>query len=176
MPTMTNILDADFVKEYLDDYKTLKIRLKKTKKGTSLVARKAIKNGETIALYKFKVYDIETHHSFKHYSYAFTVYRRDGKTNHKLIGDITSKSLEQSKDGISYLAYFSNEPSTKQHPNATIDTNLEENYSDRKTVKAGDFLTYKLVATRNIKPNEEIMWCYGDAYHREYKISRDCDE
>lgn len=36
-------------------------------------------------------------------------------------------------------------------------------------------MIYKLIATRDIKPGEEICWCYGGAYLRDYESPCDRD-
>ena len=76
--------------------------------------------------------------------------------------------------GIAYWGYFSNEPSTVQESNTFLDTNLKENYLNRSRVKEGEYFLYKLIASRNIKKGEEITWCYGSLYSRNYDTS--CDE
>ena len=38
-------------------------------------------------------------------------------------------------------------------------------------LKEGDFITYKLIASHNIKAGEEIVWCYGESYARNYETS-----
>jgi hypothetical protein len=34
-------------------------------------------------------------------------------------------------------------------------------------------MVYKLIATKNIKDGEEITWCYGEEYNRNY--DSECD-
>jgi hypothetical protein len=89
-----------------------------------------------------------------------------------MIGDISPESLQLPDDnGIAYWGYFSNEPSKNQQSNTYIDVNLEENYSFRNTLKDGDFVLYKLIASKDIKKGEEITWCYGSLYYRQYVTS-----
>jgi hypothetical protein len=87
------------------------------------------------------------------------------------MGDIDKESAPLPKNNIPYWAYFSNEPSGKQKENAYIDISLKDNYKDRNRLKHGDFITYKLKASKNIKAGEEVVWCYGSAYARDYETS-----
>ena len=103
--------------------------------------------------------------------YCFTVYTRGNKVSSHLVGDIDKESVPLPKNNIPYWAYFSNEPSGEQKENSEIDIALKENYKGRKHIKAGDFITYKLKATRNIKKGDEIVWCYGEGYGRDYKTN-----
>ena len=104
----------------------------------------------------------------KNNMYTFGIYNKNGTENSKLIGDIYEGSLMDPKSGISYFAYFSNEPSEGQTSNSEIDINTAQNYKNRKTLKVGDTVVYKLRASRDIAPGEEVVWCYGDDYVRDY--------
>ena len=103
-----------------------------------------------------------------------SIYTKKDRFNPRLIGDVYEGSLQPPKNNITFWAYFSNEPSGKQEENAMLDINLKGNYKNRSRVKAGDTMIYRLIATRNIKPGEEICWCYGGAYGRDYDAN--CDE
>ena len=155
--------------------KKLSVTLKKNKyAGTGLFATKAIKRGKTIAYYKMKVHEDTTKKEYKSPTkcmYCFTVYTKSERVSDKLMGDLDKESAPLPKNNIPYWAYFSNEPSGKQKENAEIDIGSKDNYKNRSKLKDGDFMTYKLKATRNIKPGEEIVWCYGEAYGRDYKTS-----
>jgi len=105
-----------------------------------------------------------------------TVYTKKDRESNRLIGDIFSGSLEPPKRGIFFLAFFSNEPSGRSTENAYLDTNLKQNYKNRTRVKKGDTMIYKLRALKNIKKGEEIVWCYGAYYDRNYKPNCDDDE
>ena len=100
--------------------------------------------------------------------YHFTVYNKHGYEYQNLTGDLYSGSLPKPKNNIPYWGYFSNEPSCKQSYNADVDVS-----NDRLTVKEGDTLTYAIVANKNIKKGEEVLWCYGNGYRRTYPTS--CD-
>lgn len=155
--------------------KKLSVTLKKNKyAGTGLFATKPIRRGKTIAYYKMKVHEDSNKRSYKSPTkcmYCFTIYTKNDKISNTLMGDLDKDSAPQPKNNIPYWAYFSNEPSGKQKENAEIDIALKENYRNRKRLKPGDFITYKLKATRNIKAGEEVVWCYGEAYDRNYKTS-----
>ena len=46
------------------------------------------------------------------------------------------------------------------------------NYSDKTYSLAGETGIYKLVASKKIKPNDEILWYYGSGYERNYNVSK----
>ena len=50
--------------------------------------------------------------------------------------------------------------------------NLDDNYNKRKKVVVGDTLIYKLVASKHIKPGDEIVWYYGPDYTRDYVVNK----
>jgi len=135
-----------------------------------------IKKGKTIAYYKMKVHQDTDKHPYKSPTkcmYCFTVYTKGDRMSKSLMGDLDKESAPLPKGNIPYWAYFSNEPSGKQRENAYIDIALKDNYKNRNKLKDGDFMTYKLKASKDIKPGEEVVWCYGGAYDRNYKTS--CD-
>jgi len=148
----------------------LKVTLKKNYKGVSLFAKKPIKKGNVVAYYKFLVNrDDDKFKSQKNRMYTMSIYTKKDQLSRTLIGDIYAGSLHKPRGNISYWAYFSNEPSGKEKENVYLDINLKGNYKNRDKVKPGDTMVYKLVALRDIKPGEEICWCYGGAYVRKYK-------
>ena len=102
-------------------------------------------------------------------TYVVTLYNH-GEEIEDLAGNICSESLQlPTKDGITYWAYFSNEPSMGQKENCTLKFKniLEE--TKKKKLKEGDFVVYPLIATSNIEKGDEIVWCYGSDYERDYK-------
>ena len=106
--------------------------------------------------------------------YHFTIYKKNGDSYRNFVGDLYKGSLPLPKNDIPYWAYFSNEPSPGQKFNCEIDFQENENFTkkDRKTLKEGDTVTYALVSTKPIKKGEEILWCYGNSYNRNYKINK----
>jgi len=162
------ILDPEYCKKNAKGHK-LKVDLKKTYKGTSLVAKTDIKKGNIAAYYKFRVYNPKSFSAQKDGMYTMTVYNKNGNSNNYFSGDIYKGSLEKPRGDIPFWAYFSNEPSEDQGENVYIDENLKENYKNRDSLKNLDTMVYKLVAFKNIKKGEEICWCYGDFYIRNYK-------
>lgn len=159
-------LDAKCAMENFSSDK-VKVMVKKGPKGVSLFAKKPIRKGNIIAYYKFKTYRMGRTGT-RNDMYSMSVYTKKDNYNPRLIGDVFDGSLEMPKNNISFFAYFSNEPSGKQSQNAWLDTNTKQNYKDRSRLKPGDTMVYRLIASRNIKPGEEIVWCYGDAYGRDY--------
>ncbi len=167
-----DILDIDYIKRNTPDIDKLKIKLKKTFKGISIICTKPIKKGNIIAYYKIKVYkDDDNFHGIKKNMYTFEVKTKNGNSSEKYIGDIYEGSLETPKYGIPFWGYFANEPTSKQRVNAEINTNVKENYKNKDRVKEGDTLVYKLVAKENIEVGEEVCWYYGEFYKRDYEIS-----
>lgn len=174
---MRKVFDVKYARQLARGH-DLKVKLRKSKmKGTSLYAAKPIKKGNVIAYYKFKVYNENKHRQVKGGMYGMTVYTKSGREARNKIGDIYPGSLARPKRGISYWAYFSNEPAKhprKQKENAYLDINLKQNYRHRSRVRVGDTMVYKLRASKNIKKGEEITWCYGEYYGRNYDAN--CDD
>ena len=159
--------DYKYALEQAEGY-PLKVTLKKNFKGTSLFAKKPIKKGSIIAYYKFRVNKYQGYTGKKNDMYTMSIYTKKGNYNPRVIGDVFEGSLEPPKYNIPYWAYFSNEPSKEQEENCYLDVNLKFNYKNRDRVKPGETMTYKLIAYHNIKAGEEICWCYGDSYGRDY--------
>lgn len=166
-PEMKKIFDANYAKRMAKGY-DLKVTLKKNFKGYSLFAKKHIRKGNVVAYYKFLVNRYKNYTGYKNDMYAMSVYNKNDRFNPHVIGDIYEGSLEPPKRGIPFWAYFSNEPSGKQRENCMLDINLKGNYRNRDKVKPGDTMVYKLVATKDIKPGEELSWCYSGSYQRDY--------
>jgi len=179
-----NILNAEYVRECTPDV-MLKIELTDIPlKGTGIIAKEPISPNEVIALYRFKVFRQNNYTSPTHDDYVFAVYTKSGNESKVWIGDIDEGSLQPPIKAVNgeyyvpYWAYFTNEPAPMQKTNAWIDMNLEENYElqHRKRVKEGEYMVYKLVATKPIAPGDEVLWYYGSQYlNREYPISADVE-
>ena len=157
----------------------LPVTLKKHRlAGTGLFATKNVKKGQVIAYYRMKVHTDSNKKRYRSPTkcmYCFTIYTKNGNASNNLMGDIDIESAPLPKKSIPFWAYFSNEPSGKQIENAEIDMNLDENYKKRSKVRDGDYMIYKLIATKPIKAGQEVVWCYGGAYDRNYKTSCDCE-
>lgn len=167
---MDNIIDITNIKK---QNKNKKVALKKhSVKGMGLFALQPIKKGEIIAYYKVTIHEHGKYKSPTNNVYTFNIYRKSGTDIKKYIGDIDNNSFPKEIDGVSFLAPFANEPSIGEKSNAEIDLDLDENYKNRRFVKAGENMIYKLVAIKNIKKGEEILWYYGDQYIRNYKVSK----
>lgn len=165
-------LDHDFLINNTPNYNKLRVYLKQTNKGLSLFAREPIKKNHTISFYKLKVISERSKYKpVKDGIYTFNIYTKDDEKSKKYYGDICLESLDKPRRGIPYFGYLANEPSGNQSCNATIEIDLKENYKDRDELKPGDFVTYRLVAMKDIPKDEEICWYYGDSYQRDYEIS-----
>lgn len=175
--TLKNILDGEYVSQ-LTKNTPFKIELKRSPvKGFGIYATQLIEDDEVIALYHIKVFRNAGYESPTDRAYMIGVYTYAGNESRVWIGDIVPESLKPpipSDDGkyfIPYWAYFSNEPSPDQTENAYIDMNEDEVYFNRKRLKEGDMITYKLIATDDINPGEEIVWDYGKEYgERDYDV------
>ena len=173
--TLKNILDLDYVIKNTKNL-PLKVELRKTSlKGIGIYAIKFIKKEEIIALYQVKVFREKKYESPTLNSYMIGVYSPSGYESKVWVGDIVPESLqppvlhEDGKHYVPYWGYFSNEPSGNQKENSYMDMNIDEIYKNKKRLKEGDLIFYKLIATQNIKPGEEIVWCYGEEYgERDY--------
>ena len=170
------VLDKDTLLNNLpsDINKKLLVTLKHNIKGTGIYAKQFIKKGNTIAYYKIKINTDTTKKPYKSPTkcvYCFTIYTKQGKEIKNVTGDIDKTSSPLPKNNIPYWAYLANEPSKTKKANAEIDINTKNNYKNRDTVNDGDYVIYKLKAKKNIYPGQEITWCYGDGYKRNYKTS-----
>ena len=168
-------MDLDYKKLVKSaDRKKVKTTLKKTEgKGVGLYSTKKIEQGEVIAYYRIKVFRQKDYESPTNGTYTFEVYRKNGEAYKRLIGDIAEDSFPNpGEDNITFWAPFANEPTVQQRTNAEIDTNVKETYLNKTFSMIDDIVDYKLVASRDIAPNEEIMWYYGDQYSRNYKVGK----
>jgi hypothetical protein len=153
--------------------KSVKVTLKKSPgKGVGLFATKEIEAGEVIAYYRIKVFRHKDYESPTNGTYLFEVYKKNGDEYKRLIGDIYEDSFPPPVDGITFWAPFANEPTVSQRTNAEIDTNIRETYQNKTCTMLDDIVDYKLVATRDIHPKDEILWYYGDRYSRNYKVGK----
>lgn len=166
---LTRLLDINYIKRNTPKVDKLKVTLKKVRnKGVGLYATKPIKEDGLIAYYKVTIFREKGYKSPTNMAYSIAIMTKGDKKSKTFLGDLTVESLPPPCRGIPYWGYFSNEPSGKQEPNCYIDNNLKENYRGKKIVKEGDVFIYKLRAMRDIKKGEEITWCYGEGYERDY--------
>ena len=172
-------LDHNFLLKKIPENikKKMSITLKKNKKGVGLYSTKFIKKGSVITLYPLIVHKDTSKKKYKILTkciYCFTLYSKKSEQIDNLIGDVDNTIIEPKKIGnkiLPYWGHFANEPDKHTKSNSEININISENYKNRKVLKVGDKLTYKLIATKNIKPNTEITWCYGNTYTRNYETS-----
>jgi hypothetical protein len=166
---LQHLFDVNYIKRNTPNYNNLRVTLKRIKsKGVGLVATKDIPKGSLIAYYRMTVYNADTYKSPTHNAYTFTIYTKNGNESQKFIGDLSPASWSLPCGGVPYWAYFSNEPSATQRANSRIDENIAVNYRNRNILREGDTVVYKLLATRDIRKGDEIIWCYGDMYIRAY--------
>lgn len=147
----------------------LNVDLRRGPKGVGLYATKRIPANSIIAYYVVEVRLARTHR--KLYSVDYSI----GIPGHPdLIGDLCLDSLPPPSflrgRQVPYWAYFSNEPAVNEAENAGLYPAMTGQYAQApgERVKVGQRYRFKLVARSTIQPKAEIVWCYGDAYHRSY--------
>ena len=163
----------DLLKQ-VPDHNKLSITLQeRPNKGVSIVATKTIQKGDLIAYYKCKVFKESDYQSPTNFVYSFEVYRKNGESYKRFIGDIDGDSFPPpGSDNISYWAPFANEPSVGQRVNSEIVLDLKNNYKERNYLTPGETVIYKLKATKQIKKGSEVLWYYGEQYQRNYKVGK----
>lgn len=167
------LFDIDRILRKTKGKENLKIILKKDPiKGTGLFATKPISKDETIAYYKIRVFNLSSYNSPTNFIYTFSVYGPTGRKSESLIGDIDVNSIPDPHNNIPFWGMFVNEPSNGQDVNAEVDVNLDGNYKskNKKKLKSGIYLIYKVTAKRDIEQDEEITIYYGDEYERDYEL------
>jgi hypothetical protein len=171
MNKIEDVLNISKVLKMTPNRDKLKVTLKKLPmKGTGVIATQPIKKGNIIAYYKIKLYNMNDSGPFGS-KYLFTVYTKNGNPSKKYIGNLSLESVPNPYRNIPYWGYFTNETTTTQLPNAYMDMNIKGNYTNRDVLKEGDYYIYKLIASKNIAVGEEICWCYGESYPRDYPTS-----
>jgi hypothetical protein len=167
------LLDIDRILKSTKNKNKLKVTLLHNKKGNSVYATKKIKENEVIAYYKMRIFDQNHYDSPTNFVYAFSIYGGAGNQYKTLIGDIDKESIPDPINNIPFWGLFVNEPSGAQDINSRVDIDHEYNFTKfgRKRAKCGMYFIYKIIATRNIEPNEEITIYYGDEYERDYHLS-----
>ena len=167
---MDKLFDINYINMNTPNLDDLKVKLKKVKyKGVGIFATKPIKEDELIAFYKVLVIKDNTgYKSPTNMAYAISIMTKADKPSKVFFGDLFLGSLLPPCDNIPFWGYFSNEPSGDQYANCYIDTNIDGNYSNRKVLRAGDTFIYGLRANYDIDAGEEITWCYGPDYERDY--------
>jgi len=171
-----HLFNIDYIKRNTPNLTRLKTTLKKIRnKGIGIFANRNIKQNEVVVYYLLKAYNLKRFPNLFNNVYTVELYTKRGNNIKSLVGDLCNESLiEPDSNGVAYWGYFSNEPSTVQESNTFLDTNLNENYLNRSRIKEGDYVLYRLIASRDIKKGEEITWCYGSLYSRNYETS--CNE
>lgn len=167
------LLDADRILEETINRDELKVTLLCDNiKGTCLYATKNIQANEIIAYYKIRVFNQDKYKSPTNFIYAFSIYGPDNIKFDHLIGDIDLESIPTPDNNIPYWGHFINEPYRNQDINCRVDPNIYYNFTKlgKTKVTYGSYLIYKIIARRDIEPDEEITLDYGDEYDRDYDL------
>lgn len=166
---MEKVLDIKNVLKDTKNKKELKVTLKKNKKGSGVYAKADIKKGETVLYYMFRLFARKDFESETDCVYAMKVYDKNDNINRRYKGDIDETCIPEPKNNIPYWGLFTNEPSPNESSNVELVTDNMENNQTRN--KVGKYFTYRLVAIKDIKKGEEIMWHYGGYYERDYDVA-----
>lgn len=167
---MNKLTDLDWILEHTPGKEKLKVTLRRDHvKGISLYSTREIKKGSVIAYYHMRIYSIARPGPFG-VTYRFAAYTKRAQVSKHFVGNLFEGSLRTPRRNIPYWAYFANEPDCGHLANSFVDACVAENYRGRDRLRVGDEITYKLIASRKILPGEEIVWCYGDLYERDYPV------
>jgi SET domain-containing protein len=148
-----------------DDLVVVKHHLKK---GKGLFARNNIKARHVIAYYVFEVFNENTFVDTTR-TYCIEVYTKAGNVSRGKVGNISiATSNRPVFRGIGSMGHLANEPGENEVSNCALRSNTRTNFRYRQRVRVGHIHIYKLVATRDIAKGDEIMWCYGSNYDRDY--------
>ena len=154
------------------NYFNLPIRLIKTYKGTYIVANKDIKKGTIVSYFKMKVYYHKDYKGVNNDMYIFNVYNSEDEYFEDFIADIYEDTIEQPINNITFWGHLANEPSIDESSNTFVNSKSSKNINGN--IKKGDIVIYELTASKDIKKDDEITWCFGGGYIRNYEISNEC--
>jgi len=137
-----------------------------------VVAREHIKKNTDIAVYIVEVLKENTYTSPLGDTYNIGVC--DAKGNHipDRIGMLTLPCLvDDLYLGLPRWGAFFNEPSPKESVN--VEVKFDSIHSLKAPGRKGKatLQVAKMRTTRAVKPGEELVWCYGDEYVRDYPTS-----
>lgn len=135
-------------------------------KGKGVVATSPIRKGHVIAYYCM----VAVPKKMVQHDCLMTLYSKTGHALRKYVGDVDHDQDNCAYRGVPCYGHYINEPSPGQSTNAFLCDSPEINFRTRKKVKLGDKLRYRVIASRDIQPGEEITWYYGDEYERAYDI------
>ena len=158
------------------------------KGGYGIYANKKFTKGDIVIFYLTKIYDrkniVETDIDFK---YLINLeYFYDNPLYIDKVGVLFSKSnltpvtIPHVKDEkTTFLGYLCNEPSLSEEDNCKIERVEYNSVMWKKSITDEDikdnisnkYCLFKLVATKDINKDDEILWCYGENYDREYETS-----
>lgn len=171
------------IKKLSYDYQTarhqnfdISVELRRNNKGLGLYATKLINREQIVAYYKVKVYENDTTSEIGD-TYKIGIMSKTGKLYKYLYGDLYNGSFSlpvkdiQTGIYVSFLAPFINEPTPNEKENVEIDFNILHNYARKNKSRTGEIIIYKFRAIKDIEPDEEILWYYGDEYCRNYEVN-----
>lgn len=149
--------------------------------GVGVFATRDMRRGERLAEYPV---EIVAHCVTDNPSYCVRVVDADCTTTdcatdhdvHLVASDVTARSLstcnESASNSAPCIAMFSNEPGPSGAPNAQFHWPRVASVGDAaRGLAQRRILVSYLTASRDIAAGEEITWCYGRGYHRDYDTS-----
>jgi hypothetical protein len=131
-------------------------------RGSGLFTKVNFKKGDTITLYKAELRERTKNDN---YEYAIDEYDKyaDIFYEDELNNSLKCIDLSQCrKNKCTCLGFYINEPTGTEEQNVTY-----KDVSD----SGGKVKIYKIVATKDIKAGDQILWCYGKNYARNYKTN-----
>lgn len=143
-------------------------------RGQGLFAKRDIKNGDYVAMYRVVARPNEETDPI--YGVVLPTLTKESFDD-KLTGvPIKDTSISTIKDGILIrnIAMYINEPGPNESSNVDILMNRVENLirKNKQRADVNDIFDYYFYATRDIKAGEELLWYYGPYYNRNYSISK----
>ncbi|RMZ96859.1 hypothetical protein BpHYR1_038410 [Brachionus plicatilis] len=165
---LPNLFNISYIIENTQNYNFFKIELKETlQKGIGIFSTRRIASNRTILYYKLKIFDGKNYTAFDNFKYSFIVIDNEtGQHDRTRVADIFIDSNQKPRGRKPFWGYLINEPDENQNENVKV--YLDQTKYD---TEIGNILVYKMVTKAIIEPGEEITWCYGNSYERNYKTN-----
>ncbi|CAF0926122.1 unnamed protein product [Brachionus calyciflorus] len=164
-----HFFNITYLNEQTPNYEHMRTYLKETpNKGIGVFAKRKILADRLVMLYKLKIFNYDNYNSLSGGEYSFKVLKRleNGTeiTEESKTADIFDETFGKPRGRIPFWGFLSNEPSLNQSENVRCEID-----NQKDVYEEGDIIIYKFLADRDIEKDEEITWCYGDSYIRDYE-------
>lgn len=140
-----------------------------SKYGKGVFASRKIKQGEIITIMPLKVINRGSKEAIKMKDYVIGLSMKY-KGSNKLVA---TPYVEKTENYISNDGMYCNEPSINQESNSGVRP-IYESWTllpNKLKIQVGEKYKLAVVAKKNIEKDEEITWCYGPLYYRNYKTN-----